>query len=183
MKKTAGFLKFCYTIGLIFEILAAVLVAIVEVILLMAGSFSSLAEKTGAITVSGGTLTPAEMDALKPIVLIAIACALAGVIMAIIGTLKTRTALSECKVERPFSQTCVDALKASARMDIIGGIFGIVTAIVLALMASSLTINGTSVGKSSTTMSLTWLFYAAMKYLLYHIAKYGHSLETDPERM
>ena len=182
MKKTAGILKFCYTLGLVIEIAVAVVLAVTEVALLLAGSFSSLAEKGSVITVDGGTLKPEEMDALKPIVLVAIGLSLAAVILAIIGTLKTRTALSECKKERPFSEKCVNALKMSARMDIFGGIFGIVTALVLSLMASAITVNGSSVGKTSSTVSLTWLFYAALKYLLYHIADYGHSLETDPER-
>ncbi|MBQ9424856.1 MAG: hypothetical protein IJU42_02825 [Erysipelotrichaceae bacterium] len=182
MKKTAGFLKFFTTVALVFEIASAVLLGVVVVALLMAGSFSALAEKGGIITVSGGTMTPEEMDALKPIVLAALGLSLAALIMTIIGTQKTRTALGECKEERPFSEKCVKALKTSARMDIIGGIFGIVTAIALSLMASSVTVNGASVGKTSSNMSLTWLFYAVLKYLLYHIASYGHSLETDPER-
>ncbi|MBQ2657585.1 MAG: hypothetical protein IJF87_03320 [Erysipelotrichaceae bacterium] len=182
MKKTAGFLKFCFTVAMVVEIATAVILGIVVVALLMAGSFSALAAKGGIITVSGTNMTPEEMDALKPIALAALGLSLAALILAIIGTLKTRTALGECKEERPFSQKCVDALKTSARMDIIGGILGIVTAIVLALMASSVTVNGASVGKTSSNISMTWLFYAALKYLLYHIANYGHSLETDPER-
>ena len=94
MKKTAGILKFCYTLGLVIEIVVAVVLAVTEVALLLAGSFSSLAEKGSVITVDGGTLKPEEMDALKPIVLVAIGLSLAAVILAIIGTLKTRTALS-----------------------------------------------------------------------------------------
>ena len=47
---------------------------------------------------------------------------------------------------------------------------------------ADVTVNGASVGKTSSNISMTWLFYAALKYLLYHIANYGHSLETDPER-
>ena len=123
MKKTAGFLKFCYTIALVFEMAAAVLLGIITVALLMAGSFSALATQGSVITVSGGTMTPEEMDALKPIVLAALGLSLAALILAIFGTQKTRTALGECKEERPFSEKCVKALKTSARMDIIGGIF------------------------------------------------------------
>lgn len=42
---------------------------------------------------------------------------------------------------------------------------------------------GSSIGgTSSSTASLTFVIYALQKYLLYHIARYGHSLETDPER-
>ena len=184
MKTTAGILKFCYTLGLIFEILVALLLAVVEGFLLMSGSFSELAAKDGSpITVNGGTMTPEEMDALKPIILVTIGIALVAVILALIGTLKTRTALGECKKERPFSEKCVNALRTSARMDIIGGIVGIVAALVLAMMASALTVNGTPVGKTSGHASLTFLFYALLKYLLYHIARYGHSLETNPERL
>lgn len=183
MKKTAGILKFISTIALILEIVGAVLLALIMVFLLVAGSFSDLAAKeNSAITIEGGTMTPAELDALKPIILIALATALVSVIFTMIGTIKTRTALGECKEERPFSKRCVDALKASARIEVIGGLFGIVTAIVLSLMASALTVNGTPVGKTSTTASLTFLFYAVQKYLLFHVAQYGHSLETDPDK-
>ncbi len=183
MKKTAGILKFCCTLALVLEILMAVMVAFIEVALLMAGSFSELAAKSGAITIDGGTMTPAEMDALKPFLLIALAFSLVALVLAIVGTVKTRTALGECKEERPFSEKCVNAVRASARLEIIGGIVGIVSSIVLSLMGSSLTVNGTHLGKSSTTLSLSFLFYAVEKYLLYHIAEYGHGLETKQDRL
>ena len=184
MKKTAGFLKFCTTVVVVLEVLVTVVLAIVEGALLMAGSFSSLAAKSGsAITIKGGTMTPAELDALKPVVLIAIGIALVSAILALLGTLKTRTALGECKLERPFSAKCADNIKASARFEIIGGIVGIIGAIVLAFMSSSLTVNGVSVGGTMCTVNLAFLFYAVEKYLLYHIAEYGHSLETDQERL
>ncbi|MBQ6477811.1 MAG: hypothetical protein IJI44_00430 [Erysipelotrichaceae bacterium] len=183
MKKTAGILKFLSTLAMVLEVIGLLAVAAVVVTLLVAGNFSDLAAQSNSpITVNGGTMTPAEMDALKPIILIAMAFALASLVFTFIGTLKTRTALGECKEERPFSEKCVNAVKLSARMEIIGGLVGIVSSIVLALMASSLTVNGTSVGSTSTRLSLTFLFYALEKYLLYHIAKYGHSLETNPDK-
>lgn len=184
MKRTAGFLKFFATVVVITEIIVAVILAIAEVALLVAGSFSSLAEKTGsAITVKGGTMTPAEMDALKPIVLIGIGIALLSVILALLGTLKTRKALGECKLERPFSAVCASSVKASARYEILSGIVGIVGAIVLSLMSSSLKVNGVPIGGTMSTVNLAFLFYAVEKYLLYHIAEYGHSLETDQDRL
>ncbi len=183
MRKTAGILKFCCTLALVLEVLAAIFVAVGLIALAMAGSFSSLAAKTDSpITITGGTLTPEEMDALKPFVMIALASAVLGLLFTIIGTMKTRTALGECKQERPFSEKCVKAIKASARMEIIGGLAGIASSVILMLLASSLTVNGISAGKSSGSMSLTFLFYAVLKYLLYHIANYGHTLETDPNR-
>ena len=184
MKKTAGFLKACATFVVIIEILAAVIVAIAGVALLMAGSFSSLAERTGnAITVNGGTMTPAEMDALKPVVLLGVALALVTIVMALLGTLKVRKALNECKLERPFSTVCAESVKASARFEIIGGIVGIIGGVILATMASSLKVNGASMGSTSISFNLGFLFYAVEKYLLYHIAEYGHSLETNQDRL
>ena len=183
MKKTAGILKFCCTVVLVLEILITVILVLALGAILLAGNFSDLAAKTGAITINGGTMTPAEMDTLKPIVLIALASGLVALVFTIMGTVKTRTALGECKEERPFSEKCVNAIKASARLEIVGGIVGIVSSIVLAVMGSSLTVNGTPVGRSSTTLSLTFLFYALEKYLLFHVAKYGHGLETNEERL
>ena len=183
MKKTAGILKFCYTIVLALEILVTVIVAITEVALLFAGNLSDHMSGEGGITVSGGTMTPAEVDALKPIVLIALAIAIVSLIFTILSTLNAKKALAECKEERPFSEKCVKALKASANLEIIGGVISIVSSIILAVMGSSLTVNGTSIGKSSTTLSLSFLFYALMKYMLYHVAEYGHSLETNEERL
>ncbi len=183
MKKTAGILKFCCTLALVLEVLIAVIVAVGVVALLMAGSFSNLAAKTDSpITISSETMTPAEMDALKPIVMIALALALLSLLLTIVGTMKTRTVLSECKQERPFSEKCVKALKTSARMEIVGGLVSIAGSVIMMLAASSLTVNGTPVGRSSSTVSLTFLFYALLKYLFYHIAEYGHTLETDPSR-
>ena len=178
MRKTAGFLRFGCTLIVIFEIIAVAFLAITEVALLVMGNFSDLAAKTGnAITINGGTMTPAEMDALKPAVLVAMGIALAAVIFALLGTLKTRTVLSECREERPFSQKSVNSLKASARLEILGGLIGIIGSIVLYVMASKLTVNGVTVGRSMMTTNLTFLIYAVEKYLLYHVAEYGHSLE------
>lgn len=183
MKKTAGFLKFCCTFAMVFMVIAAMALTAGLVIIALAGSFSELAEQAGqAITISGGDMTPAEMDALKPIILGVLAASLIGVILSILGALKTRTALTECKEERPFSQVCVDSFKSAARYEVIAGIVGIASSLVLSFMASSLTVAGTKIGGSGATFSLSFVVYAVMKYLAYHVANYGHSLERDPRR-
>ena len=179
MRGTAGFLKLGATIALVFEVLGIALMAIAEVFLLMAGSFSELAKKSGnAITISGGTMSPAEMDKLKPVVLIGIAIGIVALIFALIGTLKTRTALSECQKERPFSEKCVKALLSSARIQIIGGIVGIAGTLVFTFLAKDLTVNGKTIGSQTTTLNLTFLVQAIQTYLFYHVAKYGQSLEN-----
>lgn len=183
MRKTAGFLKFCCTVILVFEAIMALILAFADGILLVTGSLSELAEKAGsAISIQGANITPEQLDAFKPFILIALTLALVSLVLIIIGTLKTRTAFAECKEERPFSQKCVDALKVSARMEILSGLVGIASACVLTFMAANLKINGTSSGSSTITVSLTFVIYAVGKYLLYHIAKYGNSLERDPRR-
>lgn len=183
MKRTAGILKAFATIAMILVIVMLVILVIAEAALLIAGPFSSLAEKTGsAITIEGGTMTPAELDALKPIIMIAVAAGIAALIFTIMGIQKTRKALAECKEERPFSAVCVKAVRDSARLEIIGGIVGIIASIILSLMVKSLTVNGTPVGRSSASLNLTFLVYAIQKYLLFHVAEYGHSLETDPQK-
>ena len=183
MKTTAGILKLCCTIVLVFLVIAAALLVFVEGALLMAGSFSSLAQSNGPITINGGTMTPAEMDALKPVVLVALCLGLVGLLITIVGVIKTRTAYGECKEERPFSEKCVKALKTSARTEIIGGIFGIIASCVLTFMASNLTVNGSPLGSTTTTLSLTFLFYALQKYLFFHVTEYGHSLENHQDRL
>ena len=182
MKKTAGILKFCYTVGLVLEVLVTVIIAITEVALLLSGNLSDHMSGEGGITVSGGTLTPAELDSFKPVVLIALGFAIVSLVFTILSILKAKKALAECKEERPFSEKSVKAIKASANLEIIGGVISIISSIILAVMGSSLTVNGTPIGKSSTTLSLSFLFYALMKYMLYHVAEYGHSLETNPDR-
>lgn len=181
MKRTAGILKVIFTILWVLEMVAAILIAGVAILMILAGSFSDLAAKTGnAVTITSGA-SPAELDAAKPLVVGALFLSVVTLVFAIIGTAKTRKVLSECKEERPFSRVSVDSLKTSARMEVIGGVVGVVGAIVLSLMASGLVINGSPVAKSSTTVNLSFLIYAVMKYLLYHVAEYGHSLENKQD--
>jgi hypothetical protein len=183
MRKTAGFLKACCTIVLVLLVIAAMVVTGVLVMVAMAGSFSELASKTGnVITISGGSMTPAEMDALKPVMLGVMAAALVALVLAILGTLKTRDALTECKEERPFSRKCADSLKSAARFEVLGGVAGIICTVVLSFMAANLTVNGSPISSGSTTFSLSFVFNAVMKYLAYHVVNYGHSLERDPRR-
>ena len=178
MRKTAGFLKVCYTIVLVFEVLAAILCAGLEVFLLAVGNLSDLAAKAGsAITISGGTMTPAEMDALKPVMVAAIGIAVVGIILAILGTIKTRKALGEIKEERPFSEEATKSIKAAANLGIAGGVVGIIGAVVFAVMAKNLTVNGSSVSSTTLSMNLTFIIDAVEKYMFYHIAKYGQGLE------
>jgi len=179
MRKTAGFLKFGCTLAVILIAFVAIVLAFLLGTLLFIGSFSELAAKTGnAITVNGGSMTPAEMDALKPVVIIGIGIALAAAVFALLGTMKLRTVLGECKEERPFSQKSVNSLRSSARLEILGGLIGIIGSIVMYVMASNLKVNGVTVGRSMMTFNLSFLIYAVGKYLLYHIAEYGHSLEN-----
>ena len=177
MRRSAGFLKFLASVALFFEVVCTVILIAVEAILVMAGKFSELAEKSGAITVSGGTMTPEEMDALKPVVLAVIAFGIIALLLAALGTLKTRQALEEIKSERPFSDKAIDSIRAAARLEVIGGIVGILGSIVLSTMASQLKINGASAGQSSMTFHLSFVILAAEKYMFYHVAKYGQSLE------
>lgn len=178
MKKTAGFLKALTTLALIFEILGAVIVCGVFLLFAFTGRISDLAAKTGnAITFESSSLSIEEIDAAKPLVMAALGLALVVLIFTILGTVKTRTALSECKKETPFSETCIKAIRSSARLQIIGGLIGVIGGIVLSFMASGLTVNGSPVGRSSVSLNLTFLIYAVQKYLLYHVAEYGRSLE------
>ncbi len=178
MRKTAGFLKACCTFVLVLEIVAIVMLAIAGGFLAFTGKFSELAAKSDAITVEGNSLTPEQMDALKPVILAVIAIGLLVLVLTLLGTLKTRTALEECKEERPFSSKCVDAIKASARFEIIGGLVGIIGGIVLSFMSAPIKVLGTSVSSRMSSLNLSFLFYACEKYLLYHVAEYGHSLEN-----
>lgn len=183
MRKTAGFLKVCCTIVMVFMVIAAMALTAGLVVIALSASFSELAAQSGnAITISGGEMTPAEMDALKPVILGVLAAGLIGVILSILGALKTRAALTECKEERPFSQKCIDSFKSAARYEVIAGLVGIASSLVMSFMASNLTVAGTKLGGSTTTFSLTFVLYAVMKYLAYHVASYGHTLERDPRR-
>ena len=178
MKKTAGFLKFCCTFAMVFLVFGIVILALTGGFLIAVGSLSELAGKAGkAITIDAGTLTPAELDALKPVVLIALCFALVSVVLALIGTINTRKALKECQKETPFSDISVNSLLTSARMEIIAGVIGIIGGFVVSFMASKLTVNGSPIGSSMSTINLSFVFYAVMKYLLYHIAEYGRKLE------
>ena len=179
MKRTAGFLKFLCTFTLVFEAIAAVSMLIAACALLFMGNFSELTNVPGnMITVDSTNLTPEQLDAMKPVMLVTVVFFLASILLALYGTLKTRTALDECKNERPFSQLCVDSLKTSARMEIISGIVGILASIVISVVSAPIRVNGASVGSSMGTLNLTWLLYAVEKYLLYHVAEYGRSLEN-----
>lgn len=184
MRKTAGFLRGCCTFAIVLAGFGTVMMAIGFVAIAFAGSFSELAAKAdSAITISGGTMTPAEMDALKPVILGALGASLASMVLTIFGAVKTRDALTECREERPFSQKCADSLKTSARIEIIAGLVGIAVAAVLSFMAANLTVNGAKLGGSGGTFSLSFIFYAVLKYLFYHIVSYGHTLERDPRRL
>lgn len=178
MRKTAGFLKVIYTIGLVLEIIAAVVCAGLEIFFLVIGNLSDLAEKAGGvITITGGNLTPAELDAFKPVMMAAIGIAILGLILAILGTVKTRKTLGEIKEERPFSDTAAKSIKAAANLGIAGGVIGVIGAIVLAVMAKDLTVNGTSVSSSTISLNLTFIIDAVQKYMFYYVAKYGQTLE------
>ncbi|MCR4632916.1 MAG: hypothetical protein K5648_02190 [Erysipelotrichaceae bacterium] len=180
MKKTAGFLKFACSLTMFFEVIAGIFVAFVFGVILLIKDFSQFSDKTGgAITFSGETLTPEQLNALKPNLLVAFGFSLAAIILAFLGTSKFRKALSECKKETPFSKTSVEAIKASARYEVIGGIVGIIGGIVTYIMGSGIQINGNSIVSSMNTIHLSFLIYACQKYLLYHIAQYGHSLEKQ----
>ncbi len=181
MRKTAGFLKVICIIAIVFEVIAIVCVAVALAAVAFVGDFSAIAEKTGgAITISstGTTLTPAEMDALKPVILVALGIALLTLIFAFLGTKKEKNVLAECQAERPFSAKSVSDLKGAARLELIGGFVGVAGAVVMMFMGKNLQVNGTSVGNSSLSLNLSFLIYAVQKYLLYHVAEYGHSLEN-----
>ena len=179
MKKTAGILKFLCSIALFFEGVAGVIVAFAVGALLFMGDFSHISLTTNqAIEIQGDSLTPEQMNALKPVILVAALIAMASIVFAFLGTSKFRKALGECKKETPFTTTSINAIKASARYEIIGGLVGIIGSIVLYVMGQGIKVNGTSVASSMNTIHLTFLIYAAEKYLLYHIAQYGHSLEN-----
>ncbi len=178
MKKTAGILKFLSSIVLFVEALGGILVAFAAAAILFIKDYSKFTDKTGSIIqVQGQTLTPEQIATLKPVILVALAFALATIVFAFLGTSKFRKALKECRNETPFSSTSVKAIKASARYEVIGGIVGIIGSIVLSLLGSGIQLNGTSLVSSMNTFHLSFLIYALEKYLLFHIAEYGHSLE------
>ena len=178
MKRTAGILKVLATITVFFEVICLVMMGMAEGALAISPKFSELAANgSGAVTVEAENLTPEQMDQLKPIILIILGIAIATVVLTLLGTIKTRTALDECKHERPFSDKSVEALRSSARLEIIGGIVGSLAGIVMSLVSSTLKVNGATVGTSMSSLNLTFLVYACFKYLLYHIADYGRQLE------
>ena len=178
MKKTAGFLKFLCTLGLIFEVIAIAFLALALGALIVVGSFSELAAKAQEAISISGNLTPAEMDALKPFIIVALATALISVVFAFLGTKKEKAYYTECTKEHPFSEKSVDSLMACARLELIGGIVGVIGSVVLFVMGQNLKINGASVGNTSLSLNLTFLIYAVQKYFHYHVADYGHSLEN-----
>ena len=179
MKRTAGFLKILATIAVVLEVIALVVLLMVVAALVISGSLSGLSQ-SAALSVSyhGTNLTPEQIKELLPIILFALFLGLVCVVFALLGTINMRKALDECRNETPFSDRSVNSLKTSARMEIIGGLLGIVGGIVISLMASSLKINGNSAGNTMTSVNLSFLVYACGKYLLYHIAEYGRELEN-----
>lgn len=183
MKKTAGILKVFWTIGIVLEILMIIVLGAVGAMVLSVGSFSQIAESSGgAITLStGGEISAAELDALKPLILVAILVALVGMIFGLLGSLTTRKAISEVKEERPFSQTSIDAIKRGGKLEIVGGIVGFISSLMLYFWAASLTIGGVSIGSTSFSYNFTFVLRAVELYMLYYVAVYGKSLEDKLE--
>ena len=179
MKKTAGFLRLLETISLVFQIIGTALLALVAVFLAFAGKLSEIAAKyDNIITISGSAVSPAELDALKPFLLAAIGIGIISLLFTILGTIKLRKVYAECKDEQPFSDECVDNLHGAARLQLIGGAFGIVSSIIMLLWGGSLTVNGSSISSSGITIELNFIVKAVTLYLLYHIAAYGRTLEN-----
>lgn len=179
MRRTAGFLKFASTVVIIFEVLAALAFGGAGIALLFMGSFSNIANSTGiSITISGTSMSLAEMDAKKTIILVAFGIAFLALVLTIIGTVKTRKAYSECKEERPFSDECVNSLLSAARLEIIGGLVGIIGSLIISFATGNLAVNGANIGSTISSLNLTFIFYAVQKYLFYHVANYGRKLEN-----
>jgi len=178
MRRTAGFLKILATIAVVLEVIALVVLLMVVAALVVSGNLTGLPQNAISVSYQGTNLTPEQIKELLPIILLALFLGLVCVVFALLGTINMRKALDECRNETPFSDRSVNALKTSARMEIIGGLLGIVGGIVISLMASSLKINGNSAGNTMTSVNLSFLVYACGKYLLYHIAEYGRELEN-----
>ena len=178
MKKSAGFLKFLETIALVFEIIAIIILVLVIVFLLISGGVSGLAEKVkGAVTISGVDITAKDLETVTPIVLGALVSGVVSLLFAILGTFKTHKVLDECKNERPFSDVSVNNLKAAARLELIGGIVGVICTVALNIAAGGIRLNGASISNSAASIELGFIITAAVKYLLYHVAEYGNLLE------
>ena len=178
MKRTAGFLKILATIAVVLEVIALVVLLMVVAALVVSGNLTGLPQNAISVSYQSTNLTPEQIKELLPIILFALFLGLVCVVFALLGTINMRKALDECRNETPFSDRSVNALKTSARMEIIGGLLGIVGGIIISLMASSLKINGNSAGNTMTSVNLSFLVYACGKYLLYHIAEYGRELEN-----
>ncbi len=181
MRKIAGILKVLATIALVFEFIAAAGLAVFEAMLAFFDLSTIMEKAPGVITIDGVPMdvTPETINSFKPVLLALIALAFVLIVFTILGTRKIRTVFSECKAEMPFSQESCDALKAAARLVLIGGIVGIAGTAIIHFMSNGVTINGGSVSSSSITADLSFLITAAVLYLMHHVAEYGRSLEEQ----
>lgn len=178
MKKHASILKVIYTIAMVIVIIGIVACVLGLVAVLVAGDFSDVAARThGFITLEGGDPSPAELNALKPVILVALVYGVVILVLTLLGIKKIINVLAECKMETPFTEVSCRNLKGAARLELITGIVGIVGSVILGFMGSSLTFNGTPVSDSTFTLNLTFLIYACALYLLYHVAEHGRKLE------
>ena len=125
----------------------------------------------------GGDPSPAELNALKPVVLFALVYGIIVLVLTVLGIKKILKVFAECKKETPFTEVSCRSLKGAARLELITGIVGIVGSVILSFMGSKLTFNGTPVSDSTFTLNQTFLIYACALYLLYHVAEHGRKLE------
>ena len=181
MKNMAGYLRFIFILGAALEIIGILLCAGFEIALLIIGKFSDIVEASGeAIAVSGGEMTAAELDALKPVVMVFLLFEMVGLIINLLGTLKICGALKEVKVGSPYSEKCVEYLHSGAKYTVIGGIVGIIGSIILSIMAADLTFGGQSLSSTGISMNLSFVFQALLLYLMYYVAANGEE-KTDPD--
>lgn len=177
MRKTAGFLHVLTTIGVILFIVALAVIALAEGFMFAAGDLSGLAQAGITVDAGGAALTAQDLASMKPLLMSIIAFAFVLVLIGLLTLLKVRKVLAECKESRPFSEVCCKSLKGAARLEILGGIIGILGTIAIFILGVNFSLNGTPIGDTTITLNLSFIVTAVLLYLLYHVAEYGKSLE------
>ena len=181
MRKTAGFLKIITVIGIVFHILALILLVLCEVFFLFSGAFSDLIGKVGSgspITIDGAEITPELIAAAKPVLLVSFGLLILIVLLSLIAVLRVKKVLEEVHQERPFSHDAVTGLRFIARMRLVCGFVGVAASVIMFIMMKEFTINGINPGTSTISVDLGFIVAAVMDYMLYHIAEYGSSLDN-----
>ena len=178
MKKTAGFLHVVMTIGVVLIVLMLVLVAIAEGLLFTTNDLTGLSQVGITFNNNGAAMTAQELSAFKPVLQFFVAFVFVLLLLNLLGALKIRKVLGECKTKTPFSDVSCKSLKGAARLEVILGIVGILGTIALYIIGFNVSLNGAQVTDTTLTLNLSFIFSAVAFYLLYHVAEYGRKLEN-----